>query len=105
MHLAVKVLLRIIPTATWDLGLYGLTRKTGTHVPQWDSKTTLHNLLAQHRYVLDKLPICGCYTSFSTLLYIAVVANITSLFVFISETNSFIYSLLKQPDFSTFSDV
>jgi hypothetical protein len=25
------------PTATRDLGLYGLIRKTGTHVPQWDS--------------------------------------------------------------------
>ena len=25
------------PTATRDLGLYGLIRKTGTHVPQWGS--------------------------------------------------------------------
>jgi hypothetical protein len=25
------------PTATRDLGLYSLIRKTGTHVPQWDS--------------------------------------------------------------------
>jgi hypothetical protein len=24
-------------TANWDLGLYGLIRKTCTHVPQWDS--------------------------------------------------------------------
>jgi hypothetical protein len=24
------------PTGTRDLGLYGLTRKTGTHVPKWD---------------------------------------------------------------------
>ena len=31
-------LYRATPTATRDLGLYGLIRKTGTHVPQWDSK-------------------------------------------------------------------
>jgi hypothetical protein len=29
-------LYRTTPTATRDLGLYGLIRKTGTHVPQWD---------------------------------------------------------------------
>jgi hypothetical protein len=29
-------LLRATPTATRDLGLYGLIRKTGTYVPQWD---------------------------------------------------------------------
>ena len=28
---------RAIPTATRDLGLYGLIWKTGTYVPQWDS--------------------------------------------------------------------
>jgi hypothetical protein len=28
---------RATPTATRDLGLYGLIRKTGTHVPQWNS--------------------------------------------------------------------
>jgi hypothetical protein len=28
---------RATPTTTRDLGLYGLIRKTGTHVPQWDS--------------------------------------------------------------------
>jgi hypothetical protein len=27
------------PTAKRDLGLYGLIRKTGTHVPQWDSNS------------------------------------------------------------------
>jgi hypothetical protein len=27
----------VSPTATRDLRLYGLIRKTGTHVPQWDS--------------------------------------------------------------------
>jgi hypothetical protein len=26
-------------TATWNLGLYGLIRKTGTNVPRWDSNT------------------------------------------------------------------
>jgi hypothetical protein len=26
------------PTAIWDLGLYNLIRRIGTHVPQWDSK-------------------------------------------------------------------
>jgi hypothetical protein len=30
-------LYRATPTATRDLGLYGLIQKTGTHVPQWDS--------------------------------------------------------------------
>jgi hypothetical protein len=30
-------LYRATPTATRDLGLYGLIRKTGTYVPQWDS--------------------------------------------------------------------
>jgi hypothetical protein len=30
-------LYRTTPTATRDLGLYGLVRKTGTYVPQWDS--------------------------------------------------------------------
>jgi hypothetical protein len=30
-------LYRATPTATRDLGLYGLIRKTGTHVPQWGS--------------------------------------------------------------------
>jgi hypothetical protein len=30
-------LYRATPTATRDLGLYGLIWKTGTHVPQWDS--------------------------------------------------------------------
>jgi hypothetical protein len=35
--LAVRVLLRATPAATRDLGLYGLIRMTGTHVPQWDS--------------------------------------------------------------------
>ena len=28
-------LYRATPTVTWDLGLYGLIRKTGTQVPQW----------------------------------------------------------------------
>jgi hypothetical protein len=23
------------PTATWNLGLYGFFRRTGTHIPQW----------------------------------------------------------------------
>jgi hypothetical protein len=26
------------PTATWDLGLYGLIRRADTNVPQWDLK-------------------------------------------------------------------
>jgi hypothetical protein len=30
-------LYRATPTATRDLGLHGLIRKTGTHVPQWGS--------------------------------------------------------------------
>jgi hypothetical protein len=30
-------LYRTTPTAIRGLGLYGLIRKTGTHVPQWDS--------------------------------------------------------------------
>jgi hypothetical protein len=30
-------LYRATPTATRDLGLYGLIRKTGTYIPQWDS--------------------------------------------------------------------
>jgi hypothetical protein len=32
-----KDLYRATPTATRDLGLYSLIRKTGTYVPQWDS--------------------------------------------------------------------
>jgi hypothetical protein len=28
---------RVTPTATRDLGLYGLIQRSGTHVPQWDS--------------------------------------------------------------------
>jgi hypothetical protein len=32
-------LYRATPTATRDLGFYGLLRKTGTHVPQWDSNS------------------------------------------------------------------
>jgi hypothetical protein len=32
-----RVLYRATPTATRDLGLFGLIRKTGTYVPQWDS--------------------------------------------------------------------
>jgi hypothetical protein len=35
--LAVRDLFRATPTATQDLGLYGLIRWTDTHVPQWDS--------------------------------------------------------------------
>jgi hypothetical protein len=35
--LAVRVLFRATPTATRDLGLYGLIRRTVTHVPQRDS--------------------------------------------------------------------
>jgi hypothetical protein len=34
-------LYRATPTATRDLGLYGLIRKTGTHVPQWGSNPQL----------------------------------------------------------------
>jgi hypothetical protein len=34
-------LYRATPTATRDLGFYGLIRKTGTHVPQWDSNPRL----------------------------------------------------------------
>jgi hypothetical protein len=30
-------LFRATPTATRDLGFYGLIRKSGTHIPQWDS--------------------------------------------------------------------
>jgi hypothetical protein len=30
-------LYRSTPTATRDLGLHSLIRKTGTYVPQWDS--------------------------------------------------------------------
>jgi hypothetical protein len=44
LHLCLAVLafshegfLRATPTATRDLGLYGLMRKTDTHVAQWDS--------------------------------------------------------------------
>jgi hypothetical protein len=33
--LAGRDLYRATPTATRDLGLYGLIRKTGTHVPHW----------------------------------------------------------------------
>jgi hypothetical protein len=33
-HWAGRDLYRVTPTATWDLGLYGLIRKTGTIVPQ-----------------------------------------------------------------------
>jgi hypothetical protein len=34
-------LYRATPTATRGLGLYGLIRKTGTHVPQWGSNPLL----------------------------------------------------------------
>jgi hypothetical protein len=34
-------LYRATPTATQDLGLYGLIRKIGTHVPQWGSNPQL----------------------------------------------------------------
>ena len=34
-------LYRATPTATRDLSLYGPIRKTGTHVPQWDSNPRL----------------------------------------------------------------
>jgi hypothetical protein len=34
-------LYRATPTATRNLGLYGLIRKTGTHVPQWGSNPRL----------------------------------------------------------------
>jgi hypothetical protein len=37
MAFRVRVLFRATPTATQDLGFYGLIRKTGTRVPQWDS--------------------------------------------------------------------
>jgi hypothetical protein len=41
-------LYRATPTVTRDLGLYGLIRKTGTHVPQWDSNPRRkdHQILA-----------------------------------------------------------
>jgi hypothetical protein len=35
--IAGRDLYRATPTATRDLGLYGLIWKTGTYVPQWDS--------------------------------------------------------------------
>jgi sorbitol-specific phosphotransferase system component IIC len=31
------ILFRVTPAVTRNLGLYGLIRRTGTHVPQWDS--------------------------------------------------------------------
>jgi hypothetical protein len=36
--LAVRVLLLATSNAARGLGLYGLTQRTGTHVPQWDLK-------------------------------------------------------------------
>jgi hypothetical protein len=39
--LAGRDLYRATPTATRVLGLYGLIRKTGTHVPQWGSNPQL----------------------------------------------------------------
>jgi hypothetical protein len=43
-------LYRATPTATLDCGFYGLIRKTGTHVPQWDSNPRRkdHQMLLVH---------------------------------------------------------
>jgi hypothetical protein len=43
-----KDLYRATPTATRDLGLYGLIRKTVTYVPQWDSnpRRKVHQIIA-----------------------------------------------------------
>ena len=40
-HWAGRDLYRATPTATQNLGLYSLIRKTGTHVPQWGSNPQL----------------------------------------------------------------
>jgi hypothetical protein len=43
-------LYRATPTTTRDLGLYGLIRKTGTYVPQWNSNPWRkdHQIIAPH---------------------------------------------------------
>jgi hypothetical protein len=54
----------IVPTATRGFGLYGLIRKTGTHVSQWDSNPrrkdhqifapdalTIHDIVVMRRLV------------------------------------------------------
>jgi hypothetical protein len=52
--LAVRVLFVPTPTATGDLGLYVLIRRTGTHVPQWDSNHGLkdHQIFAPPHYYI-----------------------------------------------------
>jgi hypothetical protein len=51
------------PTATRDLGLYGLIRKTGTHNPQWDSNPRRkdNQIIAPDALTTD---ICLCVQGF-----------------------------------------
>jgi hypothetical protein len=50
-------LYRATPTATWDIGLYGLIRKTGTLVPRWDSNPRRKD---QQIIALDTLTTAPC---------------------------------------------
>jgi hypothetical protein len=52
---AMRVLYRAAPTATRGLGLYGLIRKTGTHVPQWDDQNIIKFLLTHLVWKMSSL--------------------------------------------------